>query len=241
MTQAILEITGMLLGALAIGIFFTYRYWKSKFQIIEQSNLELQMMKEKLEAKSIELTDELSNKQMEHKTEINKLKDQERATVTELEKAHEKELKKLKSDLRSSNKEQKEEKKKHKEVANIVASLKKELELKDEQLGEKERELEDVTKHFDSHNISYYKQIEGKRYKAATLQEATVSVEGQGDGRISKSDAEKIFATISDGHVYTQVEKDTMHYIREHYNWTPEADELFRKKVRSWAAKGHQF
>lgn len=241
MIQAILEITGMLLGALAIGIFFTYRYWKSKFQIIEQSNLELQMMKEELDAKSIELTDELSSQQMEHKTEINKLKDQERATVTEMEKAHEKELKKLKSDLRSSNKEQREEKKKHKEVANIVASLKKELELKDEQLGEKERELEDVTKHFDSHNISYYKQIEGKRYKAATLQEATVSVEGQGDGRISKSDAEKIFATISDGHVYTQVEKDTMHYIREHYNWTPEADELFRKKVRSWAAKGHQF
>ena len=49
MIQAILEITGMLLGALAIGIFFTYRYWKSKFQIIEQSNLELQMMKEELE------------------------------------------------------------------------------------------------------------------------------------------------------------------------------------------------
>lgn len=241
MTQAILEITGMLLGALAIGIYFTYRYWNSKYQAIEDSNNKLQSENKRLATRADELNDKLSSQKSAHVDALKKMEEEEVQMRAEMEKAHEKEIKKLKSDLRSSNKGQKDEKKKSKEIAVIVASLKQELELKNEQLGEKERELEEVTKHFDSHNISYYKQIDGKRYKAATLAEANESVDGKGDGRISKADAEKIFATISDGHVYTQVEKDTMHYIREHFNWTPEADELFRKKVRSWAAKGHQF
>jgi hypothetical protein len=69
---------------------------------------------------------------------------------------------------------------------------------------------------------------------------ADEAVAGQGDGRISMRDAEKIFDSISDGKAYTKVEKDTLRYLRENYKWTDGADKLFRTKVRSWAAKDHE-
>lgn len=121
-----------------------------------------------------------------------------------------------------------------------LKQLKDKIELLEEELGEKERELEDVSKQLEKSKVSYYKQIDGKRYKAITLLAADEAVEGIGDGRISMEDAKKVFATISDGKSYTQVEKDTLKYIRDQYNWTEAADELFRTKVRSWAAKGHE-
>ena len=122
----------------------------------------------------------------------------------------------------------------------MIDDLKIEVERLLEQMNEKERELEIVSKELAAKKISYYKQIDGKRYKAVTIKMADESVAGVSDGRISKEDAMKIFDTISDGKAYTQVEKDTMRYIREDYHWTDGADELFRKKVRSWAAKHHE-
>jgi len=106
-------------------------------------------------------------------------------------------------------------------------------------MGEKEREIEALSRELEVKKISYYKVIDGKRYKGITIKMADEAVIGKGDGRISMEDAEKIFDTISDGKAYTQVEKDTLRRLRTHYNWTERADELFRKKVRSWAAKGH--
>lgn len=108
-----------------------------------------------------------------------------------------------------------------------------------EELEAHVRELEVLNQELSKSKGSYYKQIDGQRYKALTLKMADEAIAGQGDGRISMEDAEKIFETISDGQAYTPVEKNTMHYLRENYKWTPEADELFRTKVRSWAAKGH--
>ncbi|SMD33108.1 hypothetical protein SAMN04488029_1473 [Reichenbachiella faecimaris] len=231
MTQAILEIAGMLLGALAIGIFFTHQYWKSKSGLIARNNESLERENEGLKSKERELEQKLKNQKSEIKPKLSEPVE----TSSENGKSDE-----LEAELKSLGKEIREQKKKTKELRATVKTLKHDLEIKDEQLGEKERELEEISGHFQTHNISYYKQIDGKRYKAATLVEADDAIAGVGDGRISKADAEKIFATISDGHTYTQVEKDTMHYIRENYNWTPEADDLFRTKVRSWAAKGHQ-
>ncbi len=122
-----------------------------------------------------------------------------------------------------------------------LKELKNQIELMEEQLDEKEREIEVLGQELAARKISYYKQIDGKRYKAITLKMAEEAVAGKGDGRISMEDAKKIFETISDGKSYTQVEKDTMRYLRDHFHWTDSADELFRKKVRSWAAKGHEF
>lgn len=207
MITAIFEILALLIVSCLIGVYFTYRYWKSK----RASTLEA------LENENAALREKLA--------------------------AHEKEIALLKQQLSEAQKSsaaKKAEKPKPKDDSKEIEALKHELELKDEELAEKERELEDLSKELEKKKISYYKQIDGKRYKAITLKMADESVEGKGDGRISKEDAAKIFATISDGKSYTQVEKDTMRYIRDHYNWTEGADELFRKKVRSWAAKGHE-
>ena len=67
------------------------------------------------------------------------------------------------------------------------------------------------------------------------LDAAENAVKGAGDGRISKEDAQQMILAVKDGGVYTEVEKDTMEYIREHFQWTESADEWFRKEIASWA------
>ena len=41
---------------------------------------------------------------------------------------------------------------------------------------------------------------------------------------------------VKDGNSYTDIEKDTMAYIRDNYKWTDAADEWFRTEIRKWAA-----
>lgn len=89
--------------------------------------------------------------------------------------------------------------------------------------------------------MGHYKQIDGKKYDGALIDAAKKAVAGKGDGRIGKADAEKLLALVKDANVYTDIEKDTVAYIRAHMRWTPEADEWFRTQIRSWAAeKGHK-
>jgi len=84
--------------------------------------------------------------------------------------------------------------------------------------------------------MSYYREIDGKKYDKEILETAEKLIKGQGDGRISMSDAEKLFAEVRDGGKYTDIEKDTMSYIRENFKWTDEADKWFRTEIRKWAA-----
>jgi hypothetical protein len=83
---------------------------------------------------------------------------------------------------------------------------------------------------------SYYKTIDGVNYDREMLAIADAVTEGQGDGRISVDDARKLIAAVTDGGRYTDTEKATMAYIRDHYKFTPEADEWFREEIRRWAA-----
>ncbi len=100
---------------------------------------------------------------------------------------------------------------------------------------QKERQaLEEFNKKQSGEN--YYVEIGGKKYDRAIVEAAQKAVEGQGDGRISKSDAEILFNLLKDGDKYTDAEKDTIEYIRQKFNWTEEADEWFRGEIRSWAA-----
>ena len=69
------------------------------------------------------------------------------------------------------------------------------------------------------------------------LEMADKAIAGAGDGRISKLDAEQLFAAVQDGGTYTDVEKHTMEYIRDNFKWTESADAWFRTQVSSWAAK----
>ncbi len=83
---------------------------------------------------------------------------------------------------------------------------------------------------------SYYTEIDGKKYDRGLVEAAKKAVEGQGDGRISKADAETLFNLVRDGNKYTDTEKETMEYIRHNFKWTDEADEWFRSEVHKWAA-----
>ncbi len=82
----------------------------------------------------------------------------------------------------------------------------------------------------------YYKLIDGKQYDHELLDLADEAVAGRGDGRISKADAVKLLEATMDADAYTDVEKATMHYIRDNYRFTKAADEWFRTEVRRVAA-----
>ena len=84
--------------------------------------------------------------------------------------------------------------------------------------------------------MSYYKEIDGNKYDRALLEAADKVVEGTGDGRISKADAEVLLKAVKDGDNYTDIEKASVKYVRDNYKWTDAADEWFRTEVRKWAA-----
>lgn len=83
----------------------------------------------------------------------------------------------------------------------------------------------------------YYKKIRGKNYDRHLLELAEELMENRKRGMLTKEDALEIYKALSDANKYTDVEKRTMRYIREHYRFTEAADALLRKKVRIWAAK----
>lgn len=84
--------------------------------------------------------------------------------------------------------------------------------------------------------MAYYKTIDGVKYDGELIELAEKLTSGAGDGRISQADAEQIFEAVKDGDSYTDIEKDTVKYLRDNYKWTEAADEWFRTEVRKWAA-----
>ncbi len=84
--------------------------------------------------------------------------------------------------------------------------------------------------------MAYYKQIDGKDYDKELLEKADAMVQGAGDGRISVEDAKKLYKEVSDAGIYTDIEKETMAYIRDNYKWTEAADDWFRTEISKWAA-----
>lgn len=84
--------------------------------------------------------------------------------------------------------------------------------------------------------MGYYKTIDGKKYDGDIIDLAEKLTAGRGDGRISMDDARQLLAAVKDGDSYTDIEKDTMAYVRSTFKWTDEADEWFRDEIRKWAA-----
>ena len=87
-----------------------------------------------------------------------------------------------------------------------------------------------------SEETSFYKQIDGVQYSRRLLDWADEAVAGRGDGRISVSDAEGLFDKLASDNRYSDLEKRTIKYIRENYNWTEAGDAFLRGAIRSWAA-----
>ncbi len=83
--------------------------------------------------------------------------------------------------------------------------------------------------------MSYYKMIDGKKLDGKLLDMADIATSGAGDGRISLADAEGLMVAVKDSGAYTDIEKNTMEYIRDNYQWTKAADEWFRKEIAKWA------
>ena len=84
--------------------------------------------------------------------------------------------------------------------------------------------------------MSDYREIDGKRYDADLLATAEKLISGRGDGRLSRTDAEAILAKITDANVYTEVERDTIAYIRDHFEWSEAAADWFGTEVGKWSA-----
>lgn len=84
--------------------------------------------------------------------------------------------------------------------------------------------------------MGYYKTIDGKKYDGEIIELAEKLTSGAGDGRLSKDDAAQLLEAVKDGDSYTDVEKDTMAYVRENFRWTDAADEWFRTEIRKWAS-----
>ena len=83
--------------------------------------------------------------------------------------------------------------------------------------------------------MNYYKIIDGKKMDSNLLEMAEKSVLGAGDGRISRNDAESLLNKVKDSGVYTEIEKNTMEYIRDNFKWTDSADDWFRAEIARWA------
>ena len=83
----------------------------------------------------------------------------------------------------------------------------------------------------------YYKKINGKNYDRGLLELAERLIAGSKRKMLTKADVLRLYDAVADAGKYTDVEKRTMLYIRKHYKFTEAADNLFRGKIRSWAAK----
>jgi len=86
---------------------------------------------------------------------------------------------------------------------------------------------------------SYYKEIDGKKYDRAILMLAEKAVAGLVQGQISLFDAKAILAAVKDANTYTDIEMDTLRYLRDHYKWAGEADTHFRNAINAWNLEGH--
>jgi hypothetical protein len=82
-----------------------------------------------------------------------------------------------------------------------------------------------------------YRIVDGVKLDNYLIDAADVAVSGKGDGRISIDDARELMRRVKEDGLYSDIEKVTIAYIREHYKWTDEADDWFRTEIRRWAAK----
>lgn len=79
--------------------------------------------------------------------------------------------------------------------------------------------------------MNYYQITNEKKMDRHLLDLAHAAVEGARDGRISVRDAQKLWAAVKDGHVFTEVEKDTVNHILHNFHWTDGAKVWFHNQL----------
>jgi len=65
---------------------------------------------------------------------------------------------------------------------------------------------------------------------------STVEAATEDKDKLNIDDCKKLFVEIIDGNKYTDIEKQTMKYIRENYKFENDADQWIRRAIASWAA-----
>jgi len=81
--------------------------------------------------------------------------------------------------------------------------------------------------------MSYYQTIEGVSCDRAIIDACTEAVAGQGDGRVSLEDAEKVFAKIKDAGTVTKNEIWTLRYCLSEYNFTEAASDWITSSTKA--------
>lgn len=77
----------------------------------------------------------------------------------------------------------------------------------------------------------YYETIDGIKYDRGIMDAARAAVEGKGDGRVSKADADDILAAILDGNTISEIEYRTAFLILRDFKFTDEAQKAFIEKL----------
>jgi hypothetical protein len=78
----------------------------------------------------------------------------------------------------------------------------------------------------------YYKIIDNKQYDKKLLELADSFIQGQGDGRISKPEMQTLLEAVQDANRVTDIEKDTLQYIIDHYNCTASAMLFYKEHFK---------
>ena len=86
----------------------------------------------------------------------------------------------------------------------------------------------------DKIDETIFEVIEGKRYDRELIKVAKDLTNS--DEEITIEGSKKLFTRIRDYDDYTQIEKQTVAYIRKKYKFTPEANQWLRKEIRKWAS-----
>jgi len=76
---------------------------------------------------------------------------------------------------------------------------------------------------------SYYKQIDGKKYDKGMLDAAETK-----SGKIGKQSAKLIFQEAVDGDRITDIEYDTIEYIKKKFEWNDDGTAWFTKALEKW-------
>ncbi|MBX2871559.1 MAG: hypothetical protein KTR30_05650 [Saprospiraceae bacterium] len=77
----------------------------------------------------------------------------------------------------------------------------------------------------------YYQIINGQRYNASLINNASFRTRGAGDGRISLQDAQDLWQLAMDGGRITEIEEATIAYLLEAFNWTAAATEWIQGEL----------
>jgi hypothetical protein len=89
--------------------------------------------------------------------------------------------------------------------------------------------------------MPYYTIINGQKHDASLIINARFRIRKQGDGRISKEDAQQIWLIATDGGRITEFEENTLNYILENFNFTEGAKEWLTTEMEKGIAAASSY